>query len=165
LASLGCASPAQHRCVGIDLRQDWPSALEQAGFNAAKPTAWIVEGLLIGYLPPTAQDELLDAITALSASGSRIEADHFDVRRPNALSESLNHLHDIWSKHDPSLNLRSLTFSGPRQDPVEYLAKRGWVTRNAKFDDLFRAAGRPAPAANDLPTHADSWHFLTGTRV
>jgi O-methyltransferase involved in polyketide biosynthesis len=34
----------------------------------ARPTAWSAEGLL-GYLPPEAQDRLLDTITELSAPG------------------------------------------------------------------------------------------------
>ena len=37
----------------------------------SRPTAWIAEGLF-GYLPPDAQDRLLDNITALSADGSRL---------------------------------------------------------------------------------------------
>jgi methyltransferase (TIGR00027 family) len=165
LAILGCAPTVQHHCVGVDLRRDWPTALRQAGFNAATPTAWIAEGLLIGYLPPTAQDELLDAITALSASGSLIAADHFDIRQPTALSQTLNDLHDIWCKHDPNLQLRGLTFPGSRRDPAVYLAKRGWVIHNFDFTDLFRAADRPAPAAADLPAVAKSFRFLNGIRT
>jgi methyltransferase (TIGR00027 family) len=164
LAIAGCTSPVQHRCVGIDLRQDWPTALRQAGFDPTSPTAWIAEGLLIGYLPPAAQDELLDAITALSARGSRIAADHLDVRQPDALTEVLNNLHDLWSKLDPDLDLRSLTFSGPRHDPATYLAERGWITRNTDLINLFRAAGRPAPPATDLPAAARFMRFLSGTR-
>ncbi|MGA7812598.1 class I SAM-dependent methyltransferase [Caballeronia sp.] len=60
LASLRYTSAAQHCCLGIDLRRDWTTASRQAGFDEAKPTAWIAEGLLIGYLPPSAQDEVLD---------------------------------------------------------------------------------------------------------
>ena len=59
------------RTVAIDLREDWPAALPAAGFDTTKPTAWIAEGLF-GYLPPEAQDRLLDQITELSAPGSRI---------------------------------------------------------------------------------------------
>jgi O-methyltransferase involved in polyketide biosynthesis len=34
------------RAVSFDLRNDWPSALRQAGLEAKKPTLWVVEGLL-----------------------------------------------------------------------------------------------------------------------
>ncbi len=70
LAELGAAPTADRRVVAVDLRDDWPTALRTAGFDPAQPTAWSAEGLL-GYLPPEAQDRLLDTITELSAPGSR----------------------------------------------------------------------------------------------
>jgi hypothetical protein len=39
--------------------QDWPAALWRAGFDANKPTAWNAEGLMIGFLPPDAEDRPL----------------------------------------------------------------------------------------------------------
>ncbi len=66
----------------MDLRDDWPKALRDNGFDASAPTAWIAEGLLI-YLPPEAQDRLLDHITSLSAPGSRLATEHMD---PEALT-------------------------------------------------------------------------------
>ncbi|MGH3636047.1 MAG: class I SAM-dependent methyltransferase, partial [Mycobacterium sp.] len=56
LRALGATPTVNRRAVGIDLRQDWPTALRQVGFDAGQPTAWIAEGLLIGFLPPDAQD-------------------------------------------------------------------------------------------------------------
>lgn len=43
--------------VPIDLRQDWPKALQKAGFDPSKPCAWLAEGL-VRYLPARAQDLL-----------------------------------------------------------------------------------------------------------
>ena len=71
LARLGAVPPEPHRPLAVDLRDDWPAALRAAGFDADVPTAWIAEGLLI-YLPPDAQDQLLDNVDVLSAPGSRI---------------------------------------------------------------------------------------------
>ncbi|OBJ07486.1 hypothetical protein A5624_22295 [Mycobacterium sp. 1482292.6] len=164
LAKLGCAPATHHRCVGVDLRRDWAKALLQAGFDDSKPTAWIVEGLLVGYLPPRAHDEILDAITGLSAPGSRIVADHTDIRRPDLINEFLSEFHDQWCQRDPSLNLRGLTFSGPRQDPAVYLAERGWVTHNANVTDLLRAAGRSPSAAGEFPASSEFMLFLNGVR-
>ena len=76
LAALGAKPTVDLRAVPIDLRDDWPAALRQAGFDAQRPTAWIAEGLL-AFLPPEAQDRLLDNITALSADGSRLVAEIF----------------------------------------------------------------------------------------
>jgi len=64
-AELGAQPTADRRTVAIDLREDWPAALQRAGFDPAQRTAWIAEGLL-GYLPAEAQDRLLDQVTALS---------------------------------------------------------------------------------------------------
>ena len=164
LASLRCTSAAQHRCLGIDLRLDWATTLRQAGFDDAKPTAWIAEGLLIGYLPPSAQDEVLDGVIALSASGSRIAADYFDVRGTDVVGDTLNHLHDIWRKHDQGLNLRNLTFSAQRQDRAAYLAERGWLTHNADLTDLIRAAGRHVPASVEFPLVSTFMRFLIAMR-
>ena len=50
------AEPTCHRIgVPVDLRQDWPKALQQAGFDASAPSAWSAEGLLM-YLPAAAQE-------------------------------------------------------------------------------------------------------------
>jgi methyltransferase (TIGR00027 family) len=164
LASLRCTPATQHHCVGIDLRRDWPTALRQAGFDDAKPTAWVAEGLFIGYLPPDAQDEVLDAISALSARGSRFAADYFDLCASDAVGETLNNLHDIWHEHDPDLNLRNLTFSAQRRDPAVYLADRGWLTHNADLTDLIRATGQPVPSASEFPVDPTLARFLSGIR-
>lgn len=76
LAGLGAQPTADLRMVPADLRHDWPDALRRGGFDAAEPAAWIAEGLF-GYLPPDAQNRLLDHVTDLSAPGSRLalEAD------------------------------------------------------------------------------------------
>ena len=64
--------------VAVDLRDDWPAALIDAGFDAAQPTAWLAEGLL-PYLPPDAQDRLFELVTAHSAPGSRIAVEAFSM--------------------------------------------------------------------------------------
>lgn len=57
--------------VAVDLtQQGWPDALRAAGFDAARPTVWAAEGLLM-YLPEDAVRQLLVTAAALSAPGSR----------------------------------------------------------------------------------------------
>src|SRR3984885_8153288 len=75
LSGLGATASAEHHPVGIDLREDWPVALRHAGFDAGQPTAWLAEGVLIGFLPQEAEVRLLDSIIALSAAGSRFAGD------------------------------------------------------------------------------------------
>ena len=74
LAELKAAPTAEVRTVPIDLRQDWPAALRDAGFDVTKPCAWTAEGLL-PFLPAEAQDRLLANITALSVDGSRLASE------------------------------------------------------------------------------------------
>ncbi len=89
LAELGAEPTAQRTTVAVDLRDDWPAALVDAGFDPRQPTAWSAEGLLV-YLPPEAQDRLFDNIAALSAPGSRVATEHMDMRdvRPTGPSDS-----------------------------------------------------------------------------
>lgn len=57
--------------VAADLRQPgWVEALVAAGFDAARPTVWAAEGLLM-YLPEDAVRQLLTTARAISAPGSR----------------------------------------------------------------------------------------------
>ena len=74
LAEHGVRPTADCREVAVDLRQNWPAALKAAGFDPARPTAWLAEGLLM-YLPAEAQDRLFEQINELSAPGSRVSAE------------------------------------------------------------------------------------------
>lgn len=69
---------AQPRCVRqvvvADLTADWPTALSDAGFDPARPTAWLIEGLLV-YLTHDDASRLLDTVTELSAPGSRLSCE------------------------------------------------------------------------------------------
>ena len=71
LAEQGAKPNAERREVAIDLREDWPQALRDSGFDGAKPSAWIAEGLLI-YLPADAEQQLFTGIDALAASASHV---------------------------------------------------------------------------------------------
>lgn len=44
LGDLGAEPTAQRRTVAIDLRDDWASALQAAGFDPQAPSAWSAEG-------------------------------------------------------------------------------------------------------------------------
>src|SRR6201998_1405570 len=110
LAGLRAAPTADLRTVSIDLRGDWPAALRDAGLDSDRPTAWIAEGLF-GYLPPGAQDGLLDNITALSAEGSRLATEtvadisHLDLEK--AL-ETMRKATAKWRDHGFELELAAL---------------------------------------------------------
>jgi methyltransferase (TIGR00027 family) len=147
LARLGAQPTAQRRTVGIDLREDWPSALRDAGFDPSTPTAWLAEGLLV-YLPPEAQDRLFDTITSLSARGSTVATEYvpgimdFDPEKGTAMT---SHARD----QGLNLDMGSLVYPGPRSHVMEYLRDKGWEVSGISSDELFRRNGRPTPPERD----------------
>lgn len=69
----------ERRPIGADLlRDDWPAALCAGGFDPARASAWIAEGLLL-YFEEVQVRQLLDRIAALSPAGSIIAADVDDI--------------------------------------------------------------------------------------
>jgi methyltransferase (TIGR00027 family) len=153
LADLGAPATAERRPVGIDLRDDWPAALRDNGFDATQPTAWIAEGLLV-YLPPEAQDRLFDHITALSATGSRVATEcvpdmaAFTDDRSRALTER-------WRRYGFNLDMSDLVYHGERSHVIEYLAARGWRVSTQTTDELYAANGFAFPDDETMAPFAD----------
>jgi methyltransferase (TIGR00027 family) len=153
LATLGAVPTADVRGVPIDLRHDWPAALRQAGFDAQRPTAWAAEGLF-GYLPPEAQDRLLDHITALSADGSQLMAEVF-FSAP-ASRQLFDAIYQRWYEHGLDVELESLGFPGERNNVATYLDDRGWHSVRTPLNKLLVDNGFPpqpvdGPFAKDAP--------------
>lgn len=144
LAGIGAAPTAELRTVGIDLREDWPTALQEAGFDPAQPTAWLAEGVLIGWLPPEAEVRLLDSIIPLSAEGSRFAADYGMVTgtSPEA-QEQARRMTEGWRRQGLELDLTTLTYPGEHTDVAAHLHANGWETNKSRLTDLFDAAGLP----------------------
>lgn len=67
--------PRCHRvAIGLDLADNWPDALTDAGFERQAPATWLIEGLL-QYLDEDAVRTLFDRVNALSAPGSTLVYD------------------------------------------------------------------------------------------
>ncbi|ORA12722.1 SAM-dependent methyltransferase [Mycobacterium arosiense] len=142
LHRVGAAAAALTRDVGVDLRDDWATALETAGFSTLQPTAWIAEGLF-GYLPPDAQDRLLDQTTALSASTSRLAIEYVDA--PN-LIEAMNADRASSALHSAdgaSESTTNLVYGGPRHIIGDYLSSLKWSVSEVKTADLRMRYGLP----------------------
>ena len=149
LAGIGAEPAANRRTVAIDLRADWPAALEAAGLDASAPTAWLAEGLLI-YLPPEAQDRLFDNITALSAPGSTIATEFvpgiidFDADRVREMSGSFR-------DHGVDIDMASLVYAGERNHVIDYLRSKGWNVEGVTRTELFKRNDIEVP----VPEHDD----------
>src|SRR5271163_413703 len=143
LADLGANPTAERRTVSIDLRDDWPAALRQNGFDVNQPTAWSAEGLL-PYLPPEAQDRLFDNITALSAPGSQLATEH--VPDPNAFTdERLTRITERWRSFGFDLDAADLFYPGERSVVVDYLSTHGWQVTAHPAKELYARNGFDFP--------------------
>lgn len=146
LSRVGAAPTTELKSIAIDLRDDWVSALTGAGFDPNQPSAWIAEGLF-GYLPPEAQDRVLDAVTSLSAPGSMIGVEavpHNPDIDQDAVRERMREATEKWRAFGFDLDFSELTFSGERNDVAEYLDERGWRTEGIAMSALLAEKGYPA---------------------
>jgi methyltransferase (TIGR00027 family) len=145
LAELGAEPTAKRRTVAMDLRYDWPSALIEEGFDPNQPTAWSAEGLL-GYLPPDAQDRLLDTVTELSAPGSRVAVEsvpNIDPTDHEKAIERMRAASDRWRDHGFDLDFAELVYLGDRNEAATYLGDHGWQLSRNSVKELFAANGLP----------------------
>jgi methyltransferase (TIGR00027 family) len=149
IGALGADPTADVRAVPVDLRHDWPSALQQAGFDTGQPAAWAAEGLL-GFLPADAQDRLLDNITALSADGSQLVAEVFLNSAAN--QQALNGATQKWRDNGLDIALDNLGFPGDRSDVATYLEDRGWQPVRMPLNQLLADNGLPLQSTDqDAP--------------
>ena len=151
LADLGAEPTANRRTVAIDLRYDWPSALIEKGFDPNQPAAWSAEGLL-GYLPPDAQDRLLDTITELSAPGSRVAVEsvpNIDASDHEKAIERMRQASERWRHHGFDLDFGELVYLGDRNEAASYLGDHGWELSRSSAKELFAANGLPPLPEDD----------------
>ena len=141
LRAHGAKAVARDVAVPIDLRQDWPTALRAAGFDASEPTAWLAEGLL-PYLPADAQDLLFERIQRLSAPDSRIAveafgSDYFDEDYQEKRRAAMQEMRDaVASTGRKMADVTELFFNEPRADVADWLAEHGWEVDSLSAAEL-----------------------------
>jgi methyltransferase (TIGR00027 family) len=166
LSQLGAVPAAEHRAVGIDLREDWPAALRAAGFDATAPTAWLAEGVLIGFLPPDAEVRLLDNVISLSATGSRFSADFGSLNLGSPESqEQARVAAEAWRRQGLDLDITGLAYPGEHTDVAAVLEAHGWDVTRSGLNDLFVAAGLPELAQADQQSQAAMISFVRAVRT
>ncbi|MGV0604071.1 class I SAM-dependent methyltransferase [Mycolicibacterium sp. XJ1904] len=165
MAELGAEPTAQRRAVAIDLRFDWPAALKAAGFDPAMPTAWSAEGLL-GYLPPEAQDKLLDTITELSAPGSRVAVESGPSSSDPADREKvlarMQESAERWREHGFELDFSELVYIGERNEAGVYLEERGWRLTRRTVGELLSENGLPPLPEDDDVARFGEMQYISG---
>ncbi|MCV7256247.1 class I SAM-dependent methyltransferase [Mycobacterium hackensackense] len=153
LRSLGATPTVDHRPLGVDLRNNWPQALSDAGYDPSRPTAWIAEGLL-GYLPPEAQDQLLDAVTANSAPGSRFATDglpNFTTMTAQDIQAMTRTLTERWRPLGFDIDLSELVYLGDRHRIEPYLTARGWTVEAVSTAELLPTCGLAPLGHGEVP--------------
>ncbi|OBI05501.1 SAM-dependent methyltransferase [Mycobacterium sp. E2462] len=166
LAALGAAPTANLRTVPIDLRHDWPAALRAAGFDPSDPVAWSAEGLL-PFLPPDAQDRLLDNITELSPAGSWLATENLRGAGDGIqlMGERIRAITEQWRQHGFDVEMTDLWYGGDRHDVVDYLSARGWATEASSVSELLAAQGRSLPPGADGETDTSTGiQYVTARR-
>lgn len=143
--------------VPIDLRQDWPTVLRKAGFDASQPTSWSAEGLL-RYLPAAAQDLLIERIHELSPTGSWfaanapgagfLDADHVASQREQftrlraaaatVLKTEIPDSEDLW-------------YAEERADVADWLRHHGWDASAVTLKGMLSRYGRSIPGEDVMP--------------
>jgi len=167
LADLGAIPTADRRAVAVDLRHDWPAALRAAGLDPSSPTAWSAEGLM-PFLPPEAQDRLLDNITALSPAGSQLATENLRgaIDAVQTMADRMREVLDQWRQHGFDIDMTDLRYAGERNDVVDYLDARGWTTSTDAVPELYAAHGLSLPsAANEQAPTLTEFRYVTAKRT
>ncbi len=137
LRDIGATANSDHHPVPIDLREDWATALADAGFDTAQPTAWLAEGLL-PYLPAEAEQSLLRIVHEFSAQGSRIAIEDFSNSEPATTSTStMQEVASSWG-----IDFEQLLSDEERPEAGTTLAGLGWSVQRQPARELARGFGR-----------------------
>ena len=147
------ATPACNRiAVPVDLRQDWPAALQEAGFDTSAPSVWSAEGLM-PYLPAAAQDMLFERVHGLTSTGSRIAVEalgptFLDPEVRAKRRARMDRISAIMAELDPDREIPrtdELWYFEEREDVGDWFRRHGWDVTVTPSDELMAGYGREAP--------------------
>ncbi|BBX64030.1 putative S-adenosyl-L-methionine-dependent methyltransferase [Mycobacterium saskatchewanense] len=141
--------------VPIDLRQDWPKALQEAGFDPSRPAAWSAEGL-VRYLPAQAQDLLFERIDSLSAEGSWLASNvpGAGFTDPDLVRRQREDMQRMRAAAAKLVNAEITDFDdlwyAEERTPVDvWLRQHGWEVSAQTFPELMTRYSREIPAGSE----------------
>lgn len=143
---------AERREIPVDLRDDWAGALTASGFDSARPSAWIAEGLLI-YLPAGAQASLFAGMDALAAGGSwpaveeaaPMPAEVFEAKRAEERAAGMQD------------SFFTLVYNERHAPAVDWFPEHGWAATATPLVEYLESVNRPS-----VPTDPEA-QFLVRT--
>jgi methyltransferase (TIGR00027 family) len=160
-------SVSRYVAIPIDLRQDWPKALRDTGFDVAVPTAWAAEGLL-PYLPADGQDLLFARINDLSAPGSRMGVESFghgffDREYLASRREQIRRLREEAGDDAGGPDVQDLWYVEDRTDVADWLTEHNWEVSAVESVELMTRYGRITPGQDNATVPRTV--FLEGHRI
>jgi len=161
LAEQGAKPNAERREVAIDLREDWPQALRDSGFDPTRPSAWIAEGLLI-YLPADAEEQLFSGINALASAGSHVAVEDSAPMSSDDYSSAVEE-----ERADAEGERRvffQLVYNERHAPADQWFDQHGWTAQATPLADYLREVGRPVPGT-DGPDARAGWMVARNTLV
>jgi methyltransferase (TIGR00027 family) len=143
--------------VPADLRDDWATALRDAGFDSARPTAWLAEGLL-SFLSPETERDLFATVTKLSAPGSTLAAE----ASPGATRSRV--LGSPFAAAEELLGVRvpEVWQTESRPEPDDVLRAHGWDVTIERVAEAAERYGRTVSGVMTRPALATM--LLTASR-
>ncbi|MCV6971295.1 class I SAM-dependent methyltransferase [Mycobacterium bohemicum] len=144
LTAHGAQPRAERREVAIDLREDWPQALRDSGFDPARPSAWIAEGLLI-YLPAAAQEQLFGGIDGLAAAGSHVAVEDGAPMEPDAFEAARAEERAAMESGEAERPFFQLVYNERCAPATDWFGARGWTAVGTPLADYLRDNGRALP--------------------
>jgi methyltransferase (TIGR00027 family) len=138
--------------VPVDLRDDWPAALRQAGFDTKAPSVWSAEGLL-PFLPAAAQELLFERVQTLGAPGSRIAVeapgpDFLDEAARDRQRQTMQRVRDVMADLEPERDIpdvADLWYFEEREDVGHWLGRHGWEVTVTPAPELMASYDRRPP--------------------
>ena len=155
LAAEGARARCERHTIAADVAGGWPQALIEAGFERAQPSGWLLEGLFF-YLPTATIVRVLDEVTRLAAPGSRLG---FDVINAAMLTSP-------WTRAWVDMQAAAgAPWIGTLEDPVGFLAARGWqaTLTQAGQPDASHGRWRLPVIPTTMPEMPHDW-FVTAER-
>ncbi|MFZ1175181.1 MAG: class I SAM-dependent methyltransferase [Mycobacterium sp.] len=144
LTGHGAQPRAERREIAVDLREDWPQALRDSGFHAAKPSAWIAEGLLI-YLPASAQEQLFNGIDGMAGPGSHVAVEDGAPMKPDEFEAAVEEERAAAAEGGDQRLFFRLVYNERIAPATEWFGDRGWTAVVTPLSDYLRQNGRPVP--------------------
>lgn len=162
LGEQGARPRADRRLVAVDLREEWTGPLRAAGFDPARPSAWLAEGLL-PFLPNAAKEQLLRTVDELTVAGSAIEleyvADLASLRRDPDFIERRNRMVERIG-----FDITQLWPDEEEDFPVDtWLREHGWTVTVDHVDDVADRYGVQFEEETMFPAHGGQ--FVTARKT